>query len=222
MLAIVALKSRIALMRLRKNSGMRYSFRFLAVAAVALLSSAVLVPCARADIFEVEGATSCPGSLGGGLCNGSSPWKLSALLTMLEAPNSIGSGTQKYVVTDDIGSSFSFMLTSTGQNNTGVANNAQCQINGGAMSLVTGCEIVDKLGQTTDLGGSQINSLTFPVTVSFSGTALGDTFDLGFVSMQGNTSVTSTVPEPMSLALLATVAIAILVRQRAPDVGSGQ
>jgi hypothetical protein len=68
------------------------------VAAISLIFS----PRANADIIEVEAATGCPGSLGGGLCNGAVPWLLSDLLAFLSAPNSIGNGTQKYVVTDNI------------------------------------------------------------------------------------------------------------------------
>src|SRR6266702_1793064 len=162
-----------------------------------------LAPRAKADIIEVEAATSCPGSLGGGLCNGSQVYNLSALLVLLAQPNSIGAGTQKYVVFNDIGNDFSFTLTSTGQNNTGIANNAQCQINGGATSFFSGCSIVGANGATTTLGGTQINNLTFPATITFSGTGgFGSTFILGFVSMQGSSSVT-TVPEPSTLVLLA-------------------
>jgi hypothetical protein len=137
---------------------------------------------ASADIIEVEGATSCP--VTGGPCNGGVPWKLSDLLTFLSAPGSIGNGTQKYVVTDNIANTFSFSLTSTGQNGTGVANNGACQVNGGAMSIFNACSIVDSTGDTTTLHGSQINGVTFPATISFGGpNALGATFTLGFVSM---------------------------------------
>lgn len=177
--------------------------RTLIMGGVTLAALFLLAPHAHADIIEVEAATSCPGSLGGGLCNGSQPYDLSALLVLLSQPNSIGSGTQKYVVFNDVGNTFSFSLTSTGQNNTGIADNAQCQINGGAASLFNGCSIVGGNGATTTLGGTQINNLTFPATITFSGTGgFGSTFILGFVSMQGSSSVT-TVPEPSTLVLLA-------------------
>jgi len=161
---------------------------------------------ARADIIEVEGATSCPGSLGGGLCNGSNPWLLTDLLAHLSAPNSIGNGTQKYVVTDNIANTFSFTLLSTGQNNTGVANNGACQVNGGAQSFFSACSIVDSTGDATHLGGSQINGVTFPATITFSGTAYGHTFDLGFVSMQGYSTVS--VPGPIAGAGLPGLILA--------------
>jgi hypothetical protein len=188
--------------------------RILAVGGVTLVAFFLLATRAKADIVEVEAATSCPGSLGGGLCNGSQVYNLSALLVLLSAPNSIGAGTQKYVVFNDIGNTFSFLLTSTGQNNTGIANNAQCQINGGAASFFNGCSIVGGNGQTTTLGGSQINNLTFPATITFTGiAALGSTFDLGFVSMQGTSSVTTT-PEPATLTLLASAALGLLGLRR--------
>lgn len=190
--------------------------RILAVGGVTLVAFFLLATRAKADIVEVEAATSCPGSLGGGLCNGSQVFNLSALLVLLSAPNSIGAGTQKYVVFNDIGNTFSFMLTSTGQNNTGVANNAQCQINGGAASFFNACSIVGGNGATTTLGGPQINNLTFPATITFSGlAAFGSTFDLGFVSMQGTSGVTSTTPEPATLTLLASAALGLLGLRRA-------
>jgi hypothetical protein len=189
---------------------MTRAWRIIAMGAVTLAALFLLAPYAQADIIEVEAATSCPGSLGGGLCNGLLPYNLSSLLVLLSAPNSIGAGTQKYVVFNNIGNTFSFSLTSTGQNNTGIANNAQCQINGGAASLFNGCSIVGGNGATTTLGGPQINNLTFPATISFSGLAgFGSTFILGFVSMQGSSSVTN-VPEPSTLLLLAVGTLALL------------
>jgi len=180
------------------------------VVVVALAAFFILAPGAKADIIEVEGATSCPGSLGGGLCNGSQVYNLSSFLVLLTAPNSIGAGTQKYVVFNDIGNNFSFSVQSTGQNNTGIANNAQCQINGGAKSLFSGCTIVGANGATTTLGGTQINGLTFPATITFTGTTgFGSTFDLGFVSMQGSSSTIS-APEPSALASLGTGILGLL------------
>jgi hypothetical protein len=189
---------------------MRKTLRTLVVVGISLAALFLVAPRAHADIIEVEAATSCPGSLGGGLCNGLQPYNLSALLVLLSQPNSIGAGTQKYVVFNDIGNTFSFSMTSTGQNGTGMANNATCQINGGAASLFNGCSIVSSTGQTTTLGGPQINNLTFPATISFSGTAgFGSTFILGFVSMQGSSSVTS-APEPSMLVLLAAGMLGLL------------
>jgi hypothetical protein len=172
--------------------------RLVIAAAIGMLAASVFAHEVRADIFEVEAATSCPGTG----CNGTVPYKLSALLTQLESPGSILNGTQKYVVTNDIGNSFSFVLDGTGQNNTGVANNGACQINGGAKSFFGACSIVDKMGHKTSLNAAQINSLTFAITVMFSGTSLGDTFTLGFVSMQGSSEVAAT-PIPTALPLFA-------------------
>ncbi len=189
---------------------MTSTLRTLIMGGVTLAALFLLAPHAQADIIEVEGATSCPGSLGGGLCNGMQAFNLSSLLVLLSQPNSIGAGTQKYVVFNDIGNTFSFSMTSTGQNNTGIANNAACQINGGASSLFNGCSIVGGNGATTTLGGTQINGLTFPATISFSGAnAFGSTFILGFVSMQGSSSLV-TVPEPSTLALLAAAMLAFM------------
>lgn len=195
----------------------RFGAKFFTVGAI-VFALFLLAPHAKADIIEVETATSCPGSLGGGLCNGLQAYNLSALLVLLSQPNSIGAGTQKYVVFNDIGNTFSFSMTSTGQNGTGMANNAVCQINGGATSLFNGCSIVSNTGQTYSLGGSQINNLTFPATISFSGlNGFGSTFILGFVSMQGSSSVV-TAPEPSTLLMLLAgiglVGLATTLRSR--------
>ena len=183
---------------------LRSVVKILTVGAVMFAAFFLMVPRAKADIIEVEQAGGCPGSLGGGLCNGSQPFLLSQLLTILSQPGSIGAGTQKYVVFNDIGNNFSFTLLSNGQNGTGIANNASCQINGGAKSFFNGCSIVGANGSTTGLGTTQINGLTFPATITFSGnTGFGSTFILGFVSMQGSSSIVTTqVPEPSTLGLL--------------------
>jgi len=189
---------------------MTRTLRTLIMGGVTLAALFLLAPHAQADIIEVEGATSCPGSLGGGLCNGMQAFNLSSLLVLLSQPNSIGAGTQKYVVFNDIGNTFSFSMISTGQNNSGMANNAVCQINGGAKPFFNGCSIASNTGQTYSLGGSQINNLTFPATITFSGAnAFGSTFILGFVSMQGSSSLV-TVPEPSALALLAAAMLAFM------------
>lgn len=191
---------------------LRSTVKVLAVGAIMLAALFLMAPGAKADIIEVEQATSCPGSLGGGLCNGTQPFLLSQLLTLLSQPGSIGAGTQKYVVFNDIGNNFSFTLQSNGQNATGIANNASCQINGGATSFFNGCSIVGANGATTSLGTTQINGLTFPATITFSGnTGLGSTFILGFVSMQGSSSiVTTSVPEPSTLGLLGSGILGLL------------
>jgi hypothetical protein len=150
-------------------------------------------------------------------CNGAAAWQLSVLLQQISMPNildSLGEGTDVFRVTNDIANSFSFKLQSTGTG-TGVANNGSCQIKGGATSLFNACMIVDGLGQTTSLGGAQINNLTFPATITFGGAAdLGQTFQLEFVSMQGTSNVV--VPEPASLPLLCSVLLVLgaLVRRR--------
>jgi PEP-CTERM motif len=185
--------------------------RILSVGTVLFVALVLVAPRAKADIIEVESATSCPGSLGGGLCNGTQPFLLSQLLITLSQPGSIGAGTQKYVVFNDIGNSFSFTLQSNGQNNTGIADNASCQINGGASSVFSGCSIMGANGSTTSLGTTQINGLTFPATITFSGASgLDSTFILGFVSMQGASSITTGVPEPSTLGLLGSGILGLL------------
>jgi hypothetical protein len=77
---------------------------------------------------------------------------------------------------------------------------------------------VSNTGQTTTLGGPQINNLTFPATITFSGlNGLGSTFILGFVSMQGSSSVV-TAPEPSTLLMLLAgiglVGLATTLRSR--------
>jgi hypothetical protein len=192
--------------------------------AVLALASVVLVPSARADIFDLNNAANCTGStvvnghtyagnIGGGLCAGiNTPFKLSSLLTLLSNGTIVlgaaGEGTDKFVVTNDIGDSFSFTIGSTGQNHTGIANNAQCQINGGASAFANACDVTGANGATTHLGAPQINGLVFAANIGFSGPNLaGQTFNLEFVSMQGTSSTRSTltpIPEPSSLLLLGS------------------
>lgn len=175
----------------------------------------LLSPGARADIIKVNGGVAC-GNLTQAVpnCpgNGSTPWQLSALLTVLQQPNIlnlIGGGTNVFEVEGLSASSFSFLLTSTGQpaggnNNTMIANNGSCQITGAASSLFNSCSITDAFGQSTSLNGPQINNMQFPITVTFGGFSGSSTsvFELDFVSMQGTSNVVG-APEPSSLALFA-------------------
>ena len=192
---------------------------------------ALLTPQARADIIDLNNAANCTGTtvvngntyggnIGGGLCTSAEkPFQLSTLLTLLSNGTIVlgaaGEGTDKFVVTDDISNnSFLFTLLSTGQNNTGIADNAQCQINGGAATFANACMIKGANGATTHLGAAQINNLVFPAAISFSGPNLtGQTFNLEFVSMQGTSTV---VPEPSMLMLFGSglAGVAGLLRKR--------
>jgi len=189
--------------------------KILTAGLVAFVAILLLSPSAHADIFKTNGAVACPHTTQAvDSCpnNGSTPWQLSALITALEQPNildSLGEGTDVFEVTGLSSSSFSFTLTSTGQpaggnNDTMVANNAQCQITGASSSLFSSCSIVDSLGQTTSLGGAQINNITFPATITFGGFSGTSTsvFELDFVSMQGTSNIVG-APEPSSVTMLA-------------------
>jgi len=194
------------------------SSRFLkgSVAILFLLVALSLAPRASADIFKIEDGSTCHNlTQAVANCNGSSAWLLTDLLKQLSAPNIIGSlgeGTDVFLVQNNIGNSFSFQLASTGQNGTGVANNGSCQL---SSSLFNACSIVDSTGDSTSLGATQINGLTFPATITFSGpTDLGKTFYLEFISMQGTSNVVPT-PEPATITLLGLGIFSLLgVRRR--------
>jgi hypothetical protein len=192
--------------------------KVLTAATVAFGAFFLFAPSAHADIFEIEAATSCPGSVGGGLCNGGNPFSLGSLLG---GGISVGSGTEKFVVTDNVGT-FSFVFTGS------AGDNGSCQINGGAASFFSSCSGVNNNGTSFskghDLTGG--NGTFPPTTITF--TAIPGAFsscsslapcnfDLGFVSMQGLGLTVPSVPEPSALTLLALglgVAGAFVSRRR--------
>lgn len=177
------------------------AWRLFTITAVAFVTLVLLSPSARADIVEVEAATSCPGSIGGGLCNGSVPYNLN---TLLGGGISLISGTQKFVVTDTTGS-FSFVYTGSS------GDNGSCQINGGATSFFNACSGLNSDGTVFSLGHDDTNhpGMNPPTKLTF--TALSGqcastnpcSFDLGFVSWQG-TGTATVVPEPGTLSLFVS------------------
>ena len=110
--------------------------RFFAIFAV----GALLLPSlnAQANIIEVEAATGCPGSVGGGLCNGRVPFNLN---TLLSGGISITISAEKFVVTDTTGS-FSFVYTGSS------GDNGSCQIKG-AQNPSLGARSEPPVGPTT-------------------------------------------------------------------------
>jgi PEP-CTERM motif-containing protein len=189
------------------------SWRLFFAAAVVSSACFLLMPSARADIVEVEAATSCPGSVGGGLCNGLTPFDLT---TLTSAGITNVSGTEKFVVTDTIGS---FSFTYFGSS----GDNGSCQINGGATSFFNGCTGVNSDGSKFSLGHDDTNhpGMDPPTVITF--TALPGqctvahpcSFDLGFISWQGiGLTTTRTVPEPSSLSLLAAGLLGLIVFSR--------
>lgn len=185
---------------------MKLSGKIIAACSMAFAVNFLLAPRAHADIFELEAATSCPGSVGGGLCNGSNPYNLSSLLS---GGISVGSGTEKFVVTDNVGT-FSFVFVGS------PGDNGSCQINGGAASYFNACSGLNTGGTTFTLGhdltgGHGTNPSTIITFTAIPGafkscsSTAPCNFDLGFVSMQG-TGAAST-PEPTSIVFFATGAL---------------
>jgi hypothetical protein len=179
------------------------TWRFWAIAALAFPASFILSPVAHADIIEIESRTGCPGSVGGGLCNGSNPYNLTVLLS---GGITLSSGTQKFVVEDTTGS---FTIHYTGSS----GDNGSCQINGGTTSLFSTCEGVNGDSTTFSLGHDDTHhpGLNGPATITFTAKAGECTaadpcfFDLGFVSWQGSgVGSTPSMPEPGTLSLLAS------------------
>ncbi len=176
-------------------------WRLLVVAAMVFPTLLLMSSSARADIIEVEAATSCPGSVGGGLCNGSNPFGLNTVLNTAMPGNP---SAQKFVVVDTTGS-FTFVYTGSS------GDNGSCQINGGAASFFDACTGTNGDGTGFSLGHDDTNhpGINSPTTITFTAiagqcTALNPcTFDLGFISWQG-TGTIATAPEPATLGLLAT------------------
>jgi len=191
------------------TTALKFLSKSLLTVVAALMVSVLLTPTARADIFKIEGPGPCPGNIGAGLCNGSTPFSLTSFLnggTTFDTAN----GTFEWVLQNDTGqtlTNFSFVF------NGSVADNASCQIANSHGATLTNpsntCSIVDSLGHTTSLGGTQIGGggqfFTPAATITFGGLSIasGASFDLDFVSMQGTGTATG-VPEPASLLLLCS------------------
>lgn len=174
-----------------------------AIAAVAFTALFLAPPRAKADIVEVEAATSCPGSVGGGLCNAGNPYDAA---TFFGGGFTVGTvGTEKFVVTDKIGS---FSLLYTGNS----GDNGSCQINGGAVTFFNNCTGKNGDGTTFSLGHDDTNhpGMNGPTLITFDAkagqcTATNPcTFDIGFVSWQGTGNVITPTPEPGTLGLVAS------------------
>jgi PEP-CTERM motif len=183
------------------SNGKAMKWKMLVAAAVMSVACFLMTPSARADIVEVEAATGCPGSVGGGLCNGSNPFDLNTVLNTAVPGNP---SAQKFVVVDTTGS-FTFVYTGSS------GDNGSCQINGGAASFFSGCTGTNSDGTGFSLGHDDTNhpGMNPPTTITFTAlpgqcTAANPCkFDLGFISWQG-TGTTKVVPEPGTLCLIAT------------------
>ena len=180
------------------------ALKIFTVSAVAFTALFLLAPGARADIVEVEAATSCPGSVGGGLCNGSNPYDAASFFGGGFTVGTVG--TEKFVVTDKIGS---FSLLYTGAS----GDNGSCQINGGAATYFNNCTGKNGDGTTFSLGHDDTNhpGMNGPTLITFTArsgqcTAANPcTFDIGFVSWQGTgREVLTPTPEPGTLGLAAS------------------
>jgi hypothetical protein len=188
--------------------------RISVMCAIALSWVFLLVPCASADIIHVENATAC--TPGGTICAGGSasttPFSLTAIekgtetiLDPLDSSVTVGNNTvPTYLINNDTGKS-SFALAFIGT----LASNAflTCQVTGGS----EGCSIAGALG-TVGTGGTygppsgQTTNWSYDVTLLFTGVPAGN-FDLTFASFAhagADTGKVTSVPEPSSLALLAT------------------
>jgi PEP-CTERM motif len=176
--------------------------RVLLPALLVSLGALLSVASGRADIIEVEAPTGCPGSVGGGLCNGSFAYDLG---TLVGGGISNVSGTEKFVVTDTTGN-ITFLYTGS------AGDNGSCQINGGAATFFSGCTGTNTDGTVFSLGHDLTNhpGMNPPTLITFTArpgqcTILNPcTVDLGFISWQGTGTTTGTVPEPGTLSLIAT------------------
>jgi hypothetical protein len=193
--------------------------KLLAIVGTLAIATLLLAPSANADIFKIEGPASCPGNIGSGLCNGNVPFSLTGFLNGSVTFNinvPLLGGTEEWVLQNDTGSTLtSFMFVFSGSQ----ANNASCQIANSHGATLTNasnfCSIVDSLGHTTSLGGTQIGGggqfFTPAATITFGGLniASGASFNLDFVSMQG-TGTTPVVPEPSTLLQLGSGAVGLI------------
>jgi PEP-CTERM motif len=191
------------------------AWRFIAITVVAFSAAFLLAPRASAGIIGVANATGpcSPDGLtngGGTICSdNTTAFSLTAIedgsVSLLAV---VGTQTAPvYLVDNDTGSS-TFTLTLTGD----IAFNQfiTCQENGGFAG--DSCSITGALG-TVGTGAqygppSGLSNGTYwdpDATITFTDVPAGD-FDLTFASFgNGDTpSVTGTMPEPSSLALLAT------------------
>jgi hypothetical protein len=185
---------------------------FTAVGAVALVIAAY-APSAAADNIVIQNNTGCASGISGICVGGSTPYSLTDVLNGTEAlvePGTsetvLDSTVPTYIVTNDTGST-TIQLTFDGE----LANNAflDCQENGGFSN--DSCSISGSLG-TVGTGAQygppagQTTSWDPHVTITFTGVAIGSTFDLTFSSFahanddQGD--VVATTPEPSDVLLL--------------------